>query len=145
MGKTIFEIKAEYTPEDVEDIMYATYTNMLVCAFDSGEREHNLDLSESEEILFDYVSYLVPNLIIAFVDSAISYLPDTLWGKVPHTLPMMLYRVYSVATFLNDRFQGSIIISEDLSGFLYDPEGYHLNNYARLVKTAETLLKESQS
>ena len=133
MYQHIFEIKRNYEVKDLGQLFY-TFTNIMGCAADWTE----LELDAIVPIARKYVCFLAKFDFIA-VDP-IELIPDTLWGRVPHTLPMMLYRVHSFLSFFNEHLEGSIVISDDFSGFEYRVDVSVGTRYIDMVKMAESIL-----
>ena len=136
MADTIFEIKEHYTSDEVQQI-YRPLTIMMTRVADVDTAFVPL----LNRAVLDYVNLLSPDLDVAVSDTAFEALPHTLWGRVPHTLPMMVYRVYSLMTHFNEYLPGRLRISEDFTDFLYQPAAV-VNKYVDMVKTAESILKQ---
>ena len=137
METTIFEIKEHYTVDEI-GFIYVPLTKMMACVCDTDSSLYHL----LNRAVLEYVNLLTPNLDVAVADTAFMVLPKTLWGEVPHTLPMMVYRVYSLMTNFNEYLPGSLRVSDDFSYFLYQPAPV-VNRYIDMVKTAESILKDT--
>ena len=134
MNQYIFEIKCEYSPEDVDRVLYPVITHIFGCAMDSA----GVEFATIQHIAREYVVALTD--VDFIVTDPIELIPHTLWGRVRHTLPMMLYRVHSFLSFFNERLDGSIVISDDFSTFEYRVDVSVGTPYIDMVKMAESIL-----
>ena len=63
-----------------------------------------------EAIVADYVLLLTPKYNVVNADlPAMGELPKTLWGEVPHTLPMLIYRMIVLLNFLMSVFRERLL------------------------------------
>ena len=137
----ISEIKEHYTAKDVEGILYHDLTFMMTCVADT-----DMSLVDTlHRALIEYVDLLSPDAVRAnILDSAELKLPFTLWGQVPHTLPMMVYRIHSLMEFFSELLPGTICVTDDLAYFYYDTVDVAGNKFSDLVETAKNLLRERE-
>lgn len=138
--RVIFPIKPSYTPDEI----YPPVTIILTVVADT-QRDH---IQYFDTATLEYVQLLSPaDIHVAVADTAWMSLPDVLWGRVPHTLPMMVYRLHSLISFWNERVPGIVSYDIETNVVAYypfdNPNYIKVDSYLEMLSKAEKMLEES--